>query len=138
MLAGKQVGAQVPGHGALAVGMLVGAAATLPFAAPALPALVQAPSLLPHLAAVAVLSSVIPYSLEFAAMRRLSTQTFGVLLSLEPAVAGIAGWALLGQTLSWVDTGAIATVVIVSAIATLDRRPGATPARSDLTAVGAG
>lgn len=138
MLAGKQVGTQVSGHGALAVGMVVGAAATLPFAVPALPALAQAPSLLSQLAAVAVLSSVIPYTLEFAAMRRLDTQTFGVLLSLEPAVAGIAGWALLGQSLSWVDAGAIVTVVVASAIATLDRRPDATPARSDLTVIGAG
>jgi inner membrane transporter RhtA len=138
ILAGKHVGARVPGHGALAVGMLIAAAATLPFAAPALPALVQAPGLLPALGAVAILSSVIPYTLEFAAMRRLDTQTFGVLLSLEPAIAGIAGWALLRQSLTWVDTAAIVTVVLASAVATLERRPDVRPARPDLTEVGAG
>lgn len=139
IVAGKRVGARVPGHGALPVSMLVGAAATLPFAVPALPALPQAPGLLLPLAAVAVLSSVIPYSLEFAAMRRLDTQTFGVLLSLEPAVAGIAGWALLGQSLTWVDTAAIVTVVIASAVAAVGgRRPDTTPARPDLTQIGAG
>ncbi|GAS96846.1 membrane permease [Mycolicibacterium canariasense] len=139
IVAGKRVGERVPGHGALPVSMLVGAAATVPFAVPALPALTQAPGLLLPLTAVAILSSVIPYSLEFAAMRRLDTQTFGVLLSLEPAVAGIAGWALLGQSLTWVDTAAIATVVIASAVAAVERRsPGATPARPDLTQIGAG
>ena len=123
IVAGKAVGARVPGHGALPVAMLIGTLVTLPFAASALPILAQAPEKLPYLAVVAVLSSVIPYTLEFAALRRLDTPTFGVLLSLEPAVAGLAGWLLLGQTLTWIDTLAIITVATASAVAALERRP---------------
>jgi inner membrane transporter RhtA len=122
IVAGKAVGAKTPGHGALPIGMLIGALVTLPFAAGALPALGLSPEKLPYLAAVAILSSVIPYSLEFAALRRLDTHTFGVLLSLEPAVAAIAGWSLLGQTLTWTDTLAISAVVIASVVATVERR----------------
>ena len=94
----------------------------MPFAVSALPALSETPEKLPYLAAVAILSSVIPYTLEFAALRRLDTHTFGVLLSLEPAVAAVAGWSLLGQTLGWTDTLAISAVVIASVVATFERR----------------
>ncbi len=51
-------------------------------------------------AAVAVLSSVIPYSFELEALRRLSTGAFGVLMSLEPAVAALVGLLALGQGLA--------------------------------------
>ena len=45
------------------------------------------------------MSSVLPYSLETEALRRLPANVFGVLMSLEPAVAAIAGWVILGQGL---------------------------------------
>ena len=48
-------------------------------------------------AGIALLSSVLPYSLELIALRRLSARVFGVLLSLEPAVAALAGLVVLGQ-----------------------------------------
>ena len=51
-------------------------------------------------AAIAVLSSVLPYSLELVALRRLAAHVFGILLSLEPAVAALAGLFVLGQQLS--------------------------------------
>src|SRR6516165_10359302 len=46
---------------------------------------------------MAMMASVVPYSLELAAMRRTPKRVFGILLSLEPAVATMAGWLLLGQ-----------------------------------------
>jgi inner membrane transporter RhtA len=64
--------------------------------------------------AVAVLSSVIPYSLETEALRRLPARVFGILMSLEPAVAALAGLVVLGQRLSGVDLLAIALVVVAS------------------------
>jgi inner membrane transporter RhtA len=65
--------------------------------------------------AVALLSSAIPYSFELEALRRLPEGTFGVLMSLEPAVAAIAGFAFLGQSLAARELAAIALVVIASA-----------------------
>ena len=59
-----------------------------------------APSALAVGLAVAVLSSVIPYSLESESLRRMPANVFGVLMSLEPAVAALAGFVVLGQHLS--------------------------------------
>jgi inner membrane transporter RhtA len=65
--------------------------------------------------AVAVLSSAIPYSLELEALRRLPEGTFGVLMSLEPAVAATVGFVGLGQDLSAREVVAIAFVLVASA-----------------------
>jgi inner membrane transporter RhtA len=65
--------------------------------------------------AVALLSSAIPYSLELEALRRLPEGTFGVLMSLEPAIAALSGFAFLGQSLSARELAAIGLVVIASA-----------------------
>jgi inner membrane transporter RhtA len=66
-------------------------------------------------AAAAVLSSVIPYSLELEALRRLAVGTFGVLMSLEPAVAALVGLIALDQGLGALDVLGIALVVVASA-----------------------
>ncbi|MGI9557711.1 MAG: EamA family transporter, partial [Solirubrobacterales bacterium] len=65
-------------------------------------------------AAVAVLSTVIPYSLEVEALRRLDTGTFGVLVSLQPAVAAVIGLVVLGQDLRTSEVLAIGLVVAAS------------------------
>ena len=67
-------------------------------------------------AAVAVLSTALPYSLELLALRRLDTRVFGVLLSLEPAVAALAGFVLLGQRLSPIEIAGIGLVVVASTL----------------------
>jgi inner membrane transporter RhtA len=64
--------------------------------------------------AVALLSSVLPYSLETEALRRLPANVFGVLMSVEPGVAALAGFAVLGQDLRARDVVAIALVVCAS------------------------
>jgi inner membrane transporter RhtA len=69
-------------------------------------------------AAVALLSSVLPYSMETEALRRMPTSAFGVLMSVEPAVAALAGLLVLGQGLSALDLVAITLVVAASAGAT--------------------
>jgi len=61
---------------------------------------------------VATCSSAIPYSLEIAALRRMPARVFGVLMSLEPAVAAIAGFLLLGERLGG---RALAALVLISA-----------------------
>jgi inner membrane transporter RhtA len=65
--------------------------------------------------ATAVLSSVIPYSLELEALRRIAVGTFGVLMSLEPAVAALIGLIALDQGLPALEVAGIAFVVVASA-----------------------
>jgi len=68
---------------------------------------------------VALLSSAVPYSLELEALRRLPPAVVGVLLSLEPAVAALAGFLVLGETLAAHDLAGIALVVLASGCAAL-------------------
>jgi inner membrane transporter RhtA len=65
-------------------------------------------------AAVALLSSVLPYSLELLALRRMKPVVFGILMSLEPAVGALAGLAVLGQRLGAVQVLGMACVVAAS------------------------
>ena len=77
---------------------------------------------------VALLSSLIPYSLELIALRRLSAYGFGLLMSLEPGVAALAGVIVLGQTLTAVLIVALVMVVGASLGNTLTARRLPTPA----------
>jgi inner membrane transporter RhtA len=65
--------------------------------------------------AVAILSSVIPYTLELEALRRMPAGVFGVLMSLEPAAATLAGFLVLGEELAARELVAIGLVVAASA-----------------------
>ncbi len=72
---------------------------------------------------LAVLSSLLPYSLELLALRRLAAAVFGILLSLEPAVAAVAGLVVLDQRLDLVQVAGLALVVLASAIVMGLKRP---------------
>ncbi|HEX8778757.1 MAG TPA: EamA family transporter [Rhodanobacter sp.] len=86
------------------------------------------PSLLPLALGVAVLSSALPYSLEMVALTRLPTRSFGTLLSLEPAIAALAGVALLVERLSLLQWLAIVAIIVAAAGTALSvRRPVAEP-----------
>jgi len=65
-------------------------------------------------AAVGMLSSAVPYSFEMEALRRISTRVFGVLMSLEPAMAALAGFVVIGQSLSAREVAGIGLVVVAS------------------------
>jgi len=115
ILIAERIGRRFPGGQGLALAMVVaGAALLFPGIAEAGEALLS-PALLAGGLAIAILSSVIPYSLELEALRRLARGTFGVLMSLEPAVAATVGFIALGQGLSVNEAVAIALVVIASA-----------------------
>jgi inner membrane transporter RhtA len=120
---GQRTGRVFPGGAGLALAMAVGALV----AAPA--GLVQGggdllePGLLGSALVVALASSVLPYSLELEALRRLPAAVFGVLMSLEPAVAALAGFVVLGQELGARELVAIAMVVVASAGAAGLSRP---------------
>jgi inner membrane transporter RhtA len=83
---------------------------------------------------IAVLSSVLPYSFELAALRRLSPHVFGILLSLEPAAAAVAGLLLLGQRLSPVQVGGMALVIAASVLVLGSARGDAAPGPEAATA----
>ena len=111
----KRTGAAFPGGSGLAIAMVVGAIIVLPAGVvQAEGALVQ-PHLLGAALVVALASSVLPYSFELEALRRLPESVFGVLLSLDPAVATLAGFVLLGQALGPRELLAIGMVVVASA-----------------------
>jgi len=122
IVAGSRASAAVPGRGGLAVAMTVGALAVLPFGAHGAWQAAGTPYLALIALGTAVLASVVPYTLELAAMRRAPRRVFGILLSLEPAVATLAGWVLLGQRTSPAALAAIAAVVLASAGAALTAR----------------
>jgi inner membrane transporter RhtA len=86
------------------------------------------PSSVAIAAAVGVLSTAVPYVFEMEALRRLPRATFGVLMSLEPAVAAAIGFIALSQDLTAIELVAIALVVIASAGAL---RSAATPPPHD-------
>ena len=84
-----------------------------------------APEVLAIGAAVALLSSVLPYSLETEALRRVPAHVFGVLMSLEPAVAALAGFLVLGEGLRTRDVVAIVLVMAASVVVTRSAPPAA-------------
>ena len=86
-----------------------------------------APEILALGLAVALLSSVVPYSFETEALRRMPKNVFGVLMSLEPGVAAVAGLVILDQQLSARDVLAVALVVVASAGATRTAAPPLPP-----------
>ena len=109
------VGRAFAGIDGLALAMAVGAVIALPFGVIDAGSALLHPGLVGLGAAVAVLSSTIPYAAELAALRRLSESAFGILMSLGPATAATAGFLLLGQHLRWLEVIGIALVVIASA-----------------------
>jgi inner membrane transporter RhtA len=84
--------------------------------------LLVAPAALAGGIAIGLFNSAIPYTTEIAALKRMSASTFGVLMSLEPGIATIVGFLLLGQMLAPVDLAAIGCVVLASAGASLTAR----------------
>ena len=71
---------------------------------------------------LALLIPLLPYVFEMIALRRLPTALFGVIMSLEPAIAALLGFLILGQNLAVAGVAAIAMVVVASAGATLSSR----------------
>jgi inner membrane transporter RhtA len=98
--------------------MAVGALIVLPAGVIQADGALAQPNLLGSAVVVALLSSVLPYSLELEALRRLPESVFGVLMSLDPAIAALAGFLVLGQQLGVRDVLAIAMVVVASVGAT--------------------
>ena len=127
IVASARVGQVLPGTDGLAVALLFAALLVLPFGLSGASAVVDRPGLLVAALGVALLSSVISYGLELSALRRIPTQVFGILMSLEPAAAAVAGFAVLGEALGPREVLALVMVSLASGGITLARRREGVP-----------
>lgn len=115
ILLSARVGREFEGADGLALAMVVGTVVLVPVGVAEGGGDLLVPWILAVAAAVAVLSSAIPYAVEMEALRRMPTGVFGVLMSLEPAVAALVGFILLGEELVAREVVAILFVVAASA-----------------------
>jgi inner membrane transporter RhtA len=137
----KRVGARWSGLEGLAVALAVAAGLTLGPGVATAGAVLVDPAVLAAGAGLALLVPLAPFALEMLALRRLPAAVFGIVMSLEPALAALLGFALLGQRLGLAAVAAIGLILVASAGATLSssrpgtssapasRRPGARRAR---------
>jgi inner membrane transporter RhtA len=122
ILLSQRVGATFAQLDGLAIALAVGTLLVIPAGVVQGGTALLRPSVLAGGLAVALLSSLIPYSLEIVALRGLSASAFGLLMSLEPAVAALAGVIVLGQALTPVLSVALVMVVTASVGTTLTSR----------------
>jgi inner membrane transporter RhtA len=127
IVASARVGQVLPGTSGLAVALAFAALLVLPFGVSGASAVLERPSLLLAALGVALLSSVLSYGLELSALRRIPTRVFGILMSLEPAAAAVAGLVVLGEQLGAREVVALVMVSLASGGITLARRRAAVP-----------
>ncbi|MFF3643932.1 DMT family transporter [Streptomyces sp. NPDC002564] len=140
ILFSARTGRRFPQADGLALAMAVAAVLFLPLGITAAGAKLVDPGTVALGAAVAVMSSVLPYTLELLALRRLPAHTFAILMSLEPAIASVAGFLVLSQALSVAEALAIALVIAASmgAVRTQVGRRGTGRGADPVTEAGAG
>jgi inner membrane transporter RhtA len=119
---GGRVSRMIPGGAAVAVAMSLAAIVVLPFSVASGDLARLTPVRFAAGAGVALLSSAIPYTLEMIALKALPARTFGILMSLEPAVAALCGLVFLGEMLSGSQWLAVMLVIAASAGSALTAR----------------
>jgi inner membrane transporter RhtA len=119
ILLSARTGSTFPGGTGLVIALCVGTFVLFPFGIAGAGYALLDPKLLLAGFGVAMLSSAIPYSLELEALRKLPARVFGVLMSLDPAVAALAGLVVLGERLEMRAVAAIIFVTIAAAGASL-------------------
>ncbi len=129
ILASANVGRTLPGIDGLAIALAVATLLVLPFGATGAAEALRRPVLLLPAAGVALLSSVLSYGLELSALRRIPIRVFGILMSLEPAAAAVAGLLFLSQRLHLREVTALLLVSAASAGVTVVRREQTIPAQ---------
>jgi inner membrane transporter RhtA len=111
---GRKTGAD---HGAqsVALGSLISAVMVVPAGLLTAPPALFSRSVMLFGLAVGILSTALPYALDMIALTRLPARTFGVLMSLDPAVGALCGWVLLGEQLTVLQWTAIVLIILASA-----------------------
>lgn len=129
ILTGKRATELVPERRIVCLGLIAASAVAVPVGVAEAGARLIGGPVLAAGALVALLCSAVPYSLELFALKRMPAATFGILVSLEPAIGALAAMAVIGERLAARDWVGIAAVVAASAGATLARpRVDAIPA----------
>jgi len=126
ILLSRATGQRFGGSTGLTIAMLVSAVVITPVGVAAGGQALLRPDILVTGLGIGLLSSIIPYSLEMEALRRIPARVFGIWMSLEPAVAALVGLVLLGQSLAareWVAMGCVMAACAGAARGT--REPGA-------------
>lgn len=113
VLAGR-IGKRIPGNEGLAIGMCVAAILMIPLAIPVSAELVMNPLVLLAGFSVALLSTTVPFTLEFEALKRLSSRSYGILISLEPGIATVVGVILLGEHIGLQAMAALVCIMIAA------------------------
>jgi len=111
----RATGRRFPGASGLTIAMLVAAVVIVPVGVTAGRGALLRPSILAIGLAIGLLSSIIPYTLELEALRRVPARVFGIWMSLEPAVAALVGLVMLGQALAVSEWAAIVCVMVACA-----------------------
>lgn len=127
---GQKAG-EVHGSGASTWGLMIAALVTVPIGMADAGSHLFDRTVLPLGLGVAIFSSALPYTLEMVALRRLSSRTFGMLMSFEPAIAAVAGVVLLREHLTGMQWIAIGAIVSASAGAVAGEPPHAEAERAD-------
>lgn len=105
----------VSGNHTVCLGMFVGMCILMPIALfMGMPSHTFEPMSLMYFAALAILASALPFTLEMIALRNLTALSFGTLMSLEPAIAAMSGFIFLGEQLLWTQWLALATIISAS------------------------
>lgn len=128
ILLGGRVSRVMPGGVAVAVGMAIATVTVLPVSAASGGLGRLTPGMFAAGVGVALLSSALPYTLEMIALKALPARTFGILMSLEPAVAALAGLVFLKEMLTGAQWLAVVLVIAASAGAAFTAREPATVA----------
>jgi inner membrane transporter RhtA len=118
---GRKAGASL-GTRTVALGSLISAIFVVPVGIAAAGPALLSPHVLGLGLAVAALSTALPYPLEMAALTRLPTRTFGILMCGEPAIGALLGYAFLGQHLAPTQAAAIAMIILASIGSVATRR----------------
>lgn len=116
---GKRAGNELSGGIASSMGMLFAAIVVLPFGVAIDGEKLFNPEALPMALMVALFGSALPYTLEMFALKRMPQQTFGVLMSLEPALASLMGFLFLAENLTLLQMSAVLCVIVSSLGSTL-------------------
>jgi inner membrane transporter RhtA len=111
----RATGRRFPGASGLTIAMLVAAVVIVPVGVTAGRGALLRPSILATGLAIGLLSSIIPYTLELEALRRIPARVFGIWMSLEPAVAALVGLVMLGEALAVSEWAAIVCVMVACA-----------------------